>query len=386
MNELAGQNFKFKNDGTSEQSRDFAVFALLKQPEADAQTKVEGPPTVEIPVYFATDRAKLGSNEEESDRTLSELKTGTAIVRVPSEPRWYSGSGLKKALIAQNWKVNPFASTIKPFIELRGYVAETDRSKVLNDVKSGVDFWQDLNARLKSAERKRVYVYIHGFASSGENALYSAGVLSSQLEAPVVAFSWPSAGRVGRGIFGPGSTRALFKNDRKMIDNPNVVNDLANFLSTMRERLAADTEIALVSHSLGGRLLTRLMKDGSSAKFDSLDLIAPDVDKNLFLSALPEMSKRSNDISVYLNPGDKVLYASSLNDLLQLKWSKKLGKAEIPAPGINFVDYQVLAEPRRVGHYLPFDQFASLERTGQPSRLNGQDFFLYRRSKIVEKE
>ncbi len=344
-------------------------------------------PAVEIPVFFASNRKTISSNKDADGKTLADLYLGQASVRVPAQSRWYEAPhDLSDDLETLGWRLNEREATLKPYLEIRGYVAESNTKAVLRNIhkEESRNFWKELNQKVNESKEHKVYVYIHGFASSGENALYTAGVLASQVEAPVLAFTWPSAGKVGWKLFGPNSTRGLFKTERKLVDNPQVLNDLASLLSDMKKNLPENTKIEIVAHSLGNRLLTRYLDSDAKEKFDSVYFLAPDVDKKMFLSAVPDIVSKANYVGVFMNPQDKVLGVSSMNNLLELKSARKLGRANIAAPGIEFINYGEIAAPKRIGHYIPFEHFGSIARTGLPYSQDpqSQQYFLFRRTKI----
>jgi hypothetical protein len=78
-----------------------------------------------------------------------------------------------------------------------------------------------------------------------------------------------------------------------------------------------------------------------------------------------------------MNSHDKVLAASGLNSLLEFHSGKKLGKASIYAEGIQFIDYGAIAQPRHIGHYIPFNMLAGLIRTGTLSQGENSSTHLY---------
>lgn len=345
-------------------------------------------PSVDIPVFFASDRLKITSNKNDAGKVLAPLHLGECQVRVPCEKEWQSSATqLKEEFQNLNWQLELSAPAIKPYIDVRGYVADRAPQAAISEVQENAkDFWSDLRSEVQRQKEHKVFVYIHGFAASGENALYASGILASQVQAPVVAFTWPSAGTVGLKyphLAGSRTTRALFRADRKMIDDPQVESDLSTFVSELKKELPADTQVEIVAHSLGNRLLTKHLHGKSRDQFDNVYFLAPDVDKKLFLSAVPDILAKSNHVSVFMNPHDRVLQISGLNNLLELHSWKKLGKSKVSAAGIDFIDYGAVAKPRGIGHYIPFEHFGSLLRNQTLASPDGRkEFILTRRSRI----
>lgn len=361
------------------------VTALMAADKSDEASL----PAIEIPIFFCSDRKTISSNKSEDGKTLGPAQFGTATIRVPRDDRWFDEqNNLSRHLVELGWRSNNSEPTLKPYIELRGYVAEKNTAAVLKDVRTDKEFFKHLSDQVKHDKEHRVYIYIHGFASSGENALYSTGVLASQLEAPVVSFTWPSAGKIGSQLFGSNSPRALFRRDRKIIDSPEVMQDLDKLIHRLKTELPADTRINLIAHSLGNRLMNKYLDGDSNDKLDSVYFIAPDLAAKMFLSALPDISAKSKNIAVYMNRRDRVLGASSLNSLFELSSAKKLGKANVKAPGIDFIDYEQIAMPRGIGHYVPFEHLGSMIRTRMPFSDKSQEnkYFLMRRTSIEKQK
>jgi esterase/lipase superfamily enzyme len=359
---------------------------------SDVVTK--GPPVVEVPTFFATDRSKISSNQDLQGARLHDLHVGCATVIVPSNDEWFDGhSNLNNDLKAMGWRVNQEKSTYEPFIEVRGYVAEPRPEKVLSGVSDGSDFWKRLNQAVAADPHKNVFIYIHGFAASGESAVYSGGVLESNVQSPVVAFTWPSQGSAGLHplhLVGKKRMRARYLADRAMIDDPQVLDDLATFLHQLKTQLP-DARVNLVAHSLGNRLLSRYLAADYFDTFEGVYFLAADVDEDLFMSAVAKLKNKAKHVSVYVNPKDRVLLISAASNLIDGKIARKLGDSKFSVPGIEFIDYREIAQPTSreylgVRHYIPFEQFGSIVRTGAPaSVMNHKQLYLVRRTKIERK-
>lgn len=371
----------------------FIAFAVSVSPAYSGEGEKAGPPRVEVPVFFATDRQAITSNQDKTGSILSELSLGYGNAFLPLDKDWQEPNGeLKKDLLLKGWKIDQSHSTMKPFIEVRGYVAEPLPNEVISDFPARDDFWSALEKQIKASNRDEVYVYIHGFASSGNNAAYSGGVLASALQEPVVVFTWPSLGTAGLKplrLVGKKRMRALYLSDREMIDRPQVQQDLQKFLSELQKRFP-NTKINLVAHSLGNRLMAKYLASSAIEKFDSVYFLAADIDQSLFFDALKELKSKARYTSVFMNPEDRVLRISGANDLLDLKVSKKLGKVKFDVPGIEFVNYKEVAEPSTleylgVRHYVPFEHFASIVQKGTIDK-SGDDLILVRTTEIVRND
>ncbi|MCW5822408.1 MAG: alpha/beta hydrolase [Cyanobacteria bacterium TGS_CYA1] len=367
----------------------FGAFALI--PVQAFKAKESGPPIIKVPVFFASDRLKITSNKDESGSKLGPLKLGFAEALLPVSRTYLQDNNLLPSLTHLGCSLDQNLRTFEPYIEIRGYVAEPEAKDFLQNVEVTRDFWSRLAKA--SEESKTVYVYIHGFASSGENSLYSAGIMSASVEAPVVSFTWPSKGTAGLKIpklWGRKRLRALYLSDREMIDDKQVMSDLTTFLKDLKSKLPVDTKIILVAHSLGNRLMARYLVTDANEHFERVYFIAPDVDNDLFVQVAGSLKKKAKYVAVFHNPKDRVLKISAANDLLSLKNTDKLGVGGADLTGIEFIDYGSIAEPRsieflRVLHYLPFEHFGRITRNGISMLSDdGEACFIVHRS-VIEK-
>ena len=358
-------------------------------------------PVVHVPVYFATDRMIIGSNKEAGGHELTKMWTGKTEVVLPAQAEWMDSShqNLADSLINSGWSFHPTGLTQKPFIEARGYVAEYKMKPLcLPKTPTKLEaqtFFTEINAASSRAPQHNVCIYIPGFASSGDNTLYASGILSANLQAPVIAFMWPSEGTVGLRpptLIGDNSPAARFARDKETIDRPQVLEDLRGLVAQLRRSLSADSKIILVAHSLGNRLLMNYFLSNPAETVDSAHFIAADVDESQFEKALPFLKSKSKYNAIFQNPSDLVLKASFINGITSLNPQRRLGDSSFEVPNIEFVDYSKVAQPnglkyRWLRHYLPFEQFGSIVRTGEPYNPVGQKpLVMVRTTKIQPEE
>lgn len=116
-------------------------------------------------------------------------------------------------------------------------------------------------------------VYVHGFANKTDDALRRAAWIGWNARRPVVAFVWPSLGSA----LPPSNYHA----DQQTADVS--MKTLASFLGSFGRTDAAGTDLDIIVHSMGARLLlgalTQLEGLGAQArpKFRQVVLVAPDV-------------------------------------------------------------------------------------------------------------
>ncbi len=162
-----------------------------------------------------------------------------------------------------------------------------------------VDGWLRRHAR-----SRRALVFVHGFNTRFESALFSFAQIfhdSGAVAAPVL-FTWPSRGSVLNYIYDRES--AAFSRDA---------------LEKLLHRLALDRnidEVQLLAHSMGAWLAMESLRqmairDGRvSAKIGSVILASPDLDVDVFRSQLKSLGPQRPDFTVFLSREDRALQLS----------------------------------------------------------------------------
>lgn len=241
------------------------------------------------PVWFGTNRKPLddrdpakGFGSDFDDR----VHFGKRIVRIPSTHQpGELGSPLWKRLLTQvddRITVDP-ATVLAPDAFAR-------------DVRSFL-------ARLDPADRN-VFVFIHGFNTTFDDAARRAAQLGFDLKVPGITafYSWPSRGSVTAYLTDVSSIEASEEH-------------IADFLVKVTA-LADRGKVHLIAHSMGNRGLLRAMHRAttqaalrSGTRFGQIFLAAPDVDAKLFrqlASVYPQVSERT---TLYVADQDKAIAA-----------------------------------------------------------------------------
>lgn len=171
-------------------------------------------------------------------------------------------------------------------------------------------WWRDLEAAAK-ASNGRVMVYVHGynetFVSSTDDTVQMAAL--TEFQGPVVQYSWPSRGSIWR----------------YPVDEANNEWDQTGYRRFLIALARQDwvTDIVLVSHSLGARLLVpgvefvdAMLAPDQSRKISNIVLASPDIDRDTYVrhitadtaKASPYPPKRT--ITIYASLNDRALNAS----------------------------------------------------------------------------
>ena len=191
----------------------------------------------------------------------------------------------------------------------------------IQDTKAG-SFEQGVFDDLAQAGRN-LLVFVHGFDNTFSDALTRAAFNRewlaksgiNALDTSVIAFSWPSLGRIVDFPLLDGD----YRHDQAMARNSGVhlMTFIANLEPILRAARANGCRTFLLAHSMGNLALESAVENwflhgnGNATMFDHAILAAGDCGSNALslpnmtgMSALPQLAKR---ISIYYSGGDAVL-------------------------------------------------------------------------------
>jgi len=175
---------------------------------------------------------------------------------------------------------------------------------------------------------RNLLVFIHGFANSFEDAITRAAFNTQWLsgsnvpgaDTAVVAFIWPSLGRV---LSFPIPT-ADYQTDQVMAgqSGPHLMSFFANLLPLAQAARAKGRRTALVAHSMGNWALQAGLEswfahgNGPATLFDEAILAAADERSDSLsfprLGRLSGLSRVASHVSVYFSLSDRVLDVSRI--------------------------------------------------------------------------
>lgn len=278
-----------------------------------------------VPVFFGTDRTV-----EPDPKRLKygfdrghQLQLGRAMVTVPTAH--------KVPNIERPWVVEI------PYFKVKIYEETEDRAKhfTLQELSS---LTKDqmialVKERLaKSASFKdHALVFVHGFNTSFDDALYRTAQISYDLKfdgAPFV-YSWPSGGKVASYTYDRGSAEQA---------EPH----LAEFLNLVVKESGAKS-ISLIAHSMGNELLLRVLERmrpvaPEGVVISQVILAAPDVDRDKFTNIAREIMNFAKGVTLYAASNDKALGYSARF------WGGVPRAGDVPAtgplvvPGVDTID------------------------------------------------
>jgi esterase/lipase superfamily enzyme len=196
--------------------------------------------------------------------------------------------------------------------------------------------WKQAEAWLRAhvGKNRRVLVFVHGFNTRFETALFNFAQIfhDSGAEAAPVLFSWPSRGDVFGYVYDRES--AAFSRDA---------------LETLLGRLAASPhvgEVTVLAHSMGAWLAMESLRQMAirdrriSAKIDTVILASPDIDVDVFRAQLAGFGPDRPHIAVFLSREDRALRLSRGlgGDVARLGLADPAEKPWIAEKGVEIFD------------------------------------------------
>jgi esterase/lipase superfamily enzyme len=193
-------------------------------------------------------------------------------------------------------------------------------------------FYELLRERVAASPRKEIFVFVHGFNVTFEDAARRAGQMHHDLkyQGVPVFFSWPA-------------------HDKFVLtytaDANNVswsASHLKQFLLDITHRSDAQA-VNLIAHSMGNRALTAALKElhlelrDQSRLFNQVILAAPDIDADEFRHSIaPALAGTANRITLYASSRDEALAASQL--VHRGPRAGDAGRGLVVVPGIDTID------------------------------------------------
>jgi len=250
------------------------------------------------PVYYGTDR----NREAEKDNRIAygadrakRLEVGRALVTIPQIH--------EKPQIERPWVYT------LPFTQVVIYEEPEDpkRHFTLRSVQAMTEsrFMALVRARLAKSEiyKDHALVFVHGFNSSFDFALYRAAQIAYDLKfdgAPFV-YSWPSQGQV-----------LSYSYDRESAGQAEPY--LRQFLDLVVKASGAK-KISVIAHSMGNQVLLPVLRGfkqdmPEGVGLSQVILAAPDVDRDTFEFLASEIQGVSQGMTLYAHANDRALDVS----------------------------------------------------------------------------
>jgi esterase/lipase superfamily enzyme len=251
-----------------------------------------------IKIFYATDRQRTGKddpNEYFGNAEAQGLTYGTISVSIPPSPVHTRG-----VIERPKWYRLEFSENPKKHVMLLRPVTELDAPTFFSELHQDVD----------ESERKELFVFIHGFYNSFQDAAlrtaqiaYDVGFTGRDGAGVPIMYSWASNDE------GPplGYTR-----DRTRVSH--TLPRLTQFLTDLAKDTGA-SRINIIAHSMGtdlfGQAITELARLKDAPVFNQIILAAPDIDQKVFERDIaPKLVALSERTTVYTSSGDLALKTS----------------------------------------------------------------------------
>lgn len=305
---------------------------MMARERAAAPDNVDKPeqPFDVVPVYYGTDRSveadplRLKYGAERGHR----LQLGRALITVPTAH--------KVPAIERPWVIEI------PYFKVKIYEEKEDPAKHFTLQELTALTKEELLALVKerlaksSAFKDHAIVFVHGFNTSFDYALYRTAQIAYDLKfdgAPFV-YSWPSGGKVASYTYDRGSAEQA---------EPH----LAEFLDLVVKESGAKS-ISLIAHSMGNEVLLRVLermrpKAPEGVVISQVILAAPDVDRDKFQNIARQITDFAQGVTLYAASNDRALrYSASF-------WGGIPRAGDVPEagplviPGVDTIDVSAVS-------------------------------------------
>jgi esterase/lipase superfamily enzyme len=197
---------------------------------------------------------------------------------------------------------------------------------------AGNRYYELLKQRVEASPRKELFVFVHGFNVSFEDAARRTAQIHHDLrfEGAPVFFSWPARDKFVLTYPADESSVAT--------SAPNLKQFLLEIVQHTQAR-----SINLIAHSMGNRALGVALREidlelrGDSRLFNQVILAAPDIDAEDFRTNIaPALLRTANRLTLYASSRDDALLASQL--LHRGPRAGDAGQGLVVIPGIDTID------------------------------------------------
>jgi esterase/lipase superfamily enzyme len=248
-----------------------------------------------VRIFYGTNRAPTGESKPAlfyvKDR--GELQYGYLNVTIPqmhkeaeleTQPRW------------TEYTFGPSEASMR-----RRYVLLDQITPLPKD-----DFVRALRQQIKDSPSKDLFIFVHGFNNTFEDAARRAAQMAYDLDfdGTPLLYSWPSQGSATAYAV---DEAAVGISGRKMAD----------FLETVVAQSGAE-RIHVLAHSMGNRALIEALQtylakrapDKRQHIFGQIVFTAPDVDRDYFIDAIESVRGAAERVTLYASDNDYALRSS----------------------------------------------------------------------------
>ena len=241
-----------------------------------------------VDFLFATSRARDTSLETVafSGQRSRALTYGQASIRIPEDHK------IGEITLPSSWKVFGITLSEEKLDEHEHFTVRALKTFTLDE-------W---NEAIRLRNPKSALIFVHGYNTSFEDALYRNAqiVWDLRYEGLSVLYSWASWG---------GTTDYLYDRESAQIGRAGFIEVLRN----LKEKHGIES-VNVIAHSMGNQVVLDALgsyaQTSNPATIGELILAAPDVDRDMFVSLIPNVQKIVKGVTLYASSADKALQAS----------------------------------------------------------------------------
>ena len=270
-----------------------------------------------VPVFYGTDRDRQETNERiaYTAERGNRLEVGRALVTVP---KIHQVPNIERPWV---YKI-PFTDVVI-FEEAEDPARHFTMKELKNLTQEEFAALARAQIAKSKAFRDQALVFIHGFYTTFDYAVYRAAQISYDMDFDGGSFvySWPSRGEV---------SLTAYTADREASEQAE--NYLEQFLKLIAEQSGARS-MTIIAHSMGNKLLLPVLqklkfRNDTDIKISQIILAAPDVDKDIFANLAREIEGLSTGgVTLYAAANDRALDAS------QQFWGGVARAGDVPENG-----------------------------------------------------
>jgi esterase/lipase superfamily enzyme len=313
-----------------------------------------------VRIFYGTNRATTGETKPALfyGKGRGDLQYGYLNVTIPqihkeaeleTQPRWAEYTlGLSEASLR------------------RRYVLLDQITPLAKD-----DFVRTLRQQIKDAPSRDLFIFVHGFNNSFEDAARRAAQMAYDLDfdGTPLLYSWPSQGSATAYAV---DEAAVGISGRKMAD----------FLETVVAQSGAE-RIHVLAHSMGNRALIEALQtylakrapDKRQHIFGQIVFTAPDVDRDYFMDSIDAVRGAAERVTLYASGNDYALRSSQY--LHGAPRAGTAGDTIIRLPGLDTIDMSAVPADALGHSYFAansgaiYDMFRILWRGDPPPQRCG---------------
>lgn len=256
-----------------------------------------------VNVYWATHRASTGrpAPAQMFAGRPGPMTYGSAEVSVPRDRE--VGSLPRPSILSFEFRPDP------------------RKHMILTQVRpmSGRDgFFRAVTDVVSRSRRKEVFVFVHGYNTSFEDAAVRTAQLAvdMNLDGAPIFYSWPSR-----------ASLLAYSADTRVVADRATIDEVATFLTDVARSTGAE-RVHVVAHSMGARLTLRALDTiaarapGAPAMFDEVVFAAADVGVDEFNATWPNVVPVAERFTLYASRRDRALQISG-----QINQMRRIGDA-----------------------------------------------------------